>query len=81
MCAVVVRTTPVMHEHVHQGAGGQQQPRQRTEDVRRVLGEEKERSDREKASARDPGLATPKSTSRVFGHGLPHRASECVATQ
>ena len=43
-----VAAMPAVHEHVHEGASEQEQPRQGAKKVRGVLGDEVERPDRQK---------------------------------
>ena len=56
---VPVVTMPAVHEHVHQRAGQDQQPRQHPENMGRVLGEQEKAADREETEAHDPYRGTP----------------------
>ena len=62
----------VMHEQVHQRAGQDQQPRQRPEDMGRVLGEQEKAAHHEKTQAHDPHGEAPE---RLFLGLLLHRRS------
>jgi len=55
----VTTVVTVVHEHVHQWAGKQQEIRQRAKDVRRVLGEQVEPADQEDNSQANPGGRAP----------------------
>lgn len=54
-----VPTVSVMHEQVHQRTCRQEQPRQGTEDMRRMLGNQKKSRDSQKAAEDDPKRGSP----------------------
>jgi hypothetical protein len=54
---VVVVSAPVVHEEVHQRAGGKQQPGERRDHVRSMLRQEEVRRDREEPEHNEVGAA------------------------
>jgi hypothetical protein len=49
-----VAAMPVMHEHMHEGAGEERQPDEHTEDVRSMLSEQKRAGDNGKSYEYQP---------------------------
>jgi len=59
VAAVMMSTVAVMHEHVHQRTGGQEQPRQEGKDVSAVLGQQEENADDSEEAEYELGTRCP----------------------
>src|SRR6266567_8811326 len=69
--AVMMGTVAVMHEHVHQWAGGQEQPRQPGQNMRPMLGKQKKSTDEGKGEEHELHSRAPSAfvVRGFFKHG------------
>jgi hypothetical protein len=66
----VLISVTVMHEQVHERTSGEEQPRQRTEHMSRMLSDQEEPGDDQKTRADHPSLAAPESCGCAFAHDV-----------